>query len=114
MVTLFLAKALICFAGSCYPALIGQNTLPGTYQLQPRIVLAEGYNNSVLQYREDETTVYAIHKVWTQIPSENRIKRLQSGRLSDRMGVTKGCINVSEEVYDLLMDCCSHQTLTIE
>lgn len=113
IVTVFLSKAIICFSGLCYPALIGNNTSVGTYNLQPRMVLADGYDGSVLQYKEDTSTIYAIHKVWTEIPSENRMKRLQSDEVSDRIGVTKGCINVSSEVYNMLIDCCSNSILEI-
>lgn len=114
VVTVFLSKAIICFSGLCYPVLIGNNTEIGTYKLQHRIVLASGYDGSVLQYKEDSTTVYAIHKVWTEIPSENRAQRLQSGNAYDRIGVTKGCINVSADVYNMLVDCCSNSILEIK
>ncbi len=114
MVTVLLAKALICFSGTCYPALIGQNTLPGEYQLHQRYVLSEGYGGDVLQYRETNDVVYAIHRVWTLKPEQKRRERLESNSVSMRKNVTNGCINVSEEVYMKLLDCCSNETLVIK
>lgn len=114
MVTVFLAKALICFSSVCHPVLIGDGTKPGEYQLIPREVLAEGYGGNVLQYDENDQMVFAIHRVWTGIPSERRRERLGSSSVAMRQGVTKGCINVSEEVYESLLDCCSNSTLVIK
>lgn len=114
MVTVYLSKALICFMNVCHPALVGDNTLPGEYNLIPRKVLSTGYGGDVLQYKEDSERVYAIHRVWTQIPSQNRREKLNSDSPRDRLRVTKGCINVSEEVYDQLIDCCSHSKLVIK
>lgn len=114
MVTVFLSKALICFSGVCYPALVGDDTKPGTYNMTPRFVVAEGYGGDVIQYDENERIVFAIHRVWEGRPSERRRQRLQSVDPSDRVGVTNGCINVTEEVYDLLYDCCSNGKLIIK
>ena len=114
MVTLFLAKALICFSGTCYPALVGSNTLPGEYPINKRYVLSEGYGGDVLQYRETDDMVYAIHRVWTLKPEQRRRERLQSDSPAMRRNVTNGCINVTEEVYEKLLDCCSNGTLVIK
>ena len=114
MVTLFLAKALICFSGTCYPALVGSNTLPGEYQLVQRYVLSEGYGGNVLQYRETEDMVYAVHRVWTLKPEQQRLERLQSGSPTRRRYVTNGCVNVTDKVYDRLLDCCVGSTLVIK
>ena len=114
MVTVFLSKALICFSSVCYPALVGDETKVGTYDLIPRMVLAEGYGGNVIQYSQNERVVLAIHRVWEGNPSERRRERLLSDDASDRIGVTNGCINVSEEVYDLIYDCCSNGKLIIK
>lgn len=113
MVTVFLSKALICFSGMCYPALVGDNTQEGSYDLIQRKVLAQGYGGDVIQYDETLDTVYAIHRVWEGNPRENRRRKLQSTLASDRTSVTNGCINVSEEVYEKLVNCCSNGKLTI-
>lgn len=114
MVTVYLSKALICFLNVCHPALIGDATIPGEYDLQHRYVLSEGYGGDVLQYKEDSQSVYAIHRVWTRNPSQNRRERLNSEKSTDRIGITKGCINVDELVYTQLVDCCSNGKLVIK
>ena len=114
MITVFLAKALICFSGMCYPALIGPNTYPGEYQLQHRYVLSDGYGGDVLQYSEDDKTIYAIHRVWTLKPEEQRLKKLASTSVEMRTNVTHGCINVSNQVYEKLVNCCSSSRLIIK
>lgn len=114
MVTVNLAKALICFMNVCHPALIGDDTIPGEYNLAQRHVLSSGYGGDVLQYKEDSKYVYAIHRVWTAVPSQNRRQKLNSNDPTNRIGVTKGCINVDEKVYDQLVDCCRNAKLVIE
>lgn len=114
MVVVFLAKALICFSGTCYPALVGKDTIPGTYELHRRHVTTKGYGGDVLQYDETATAWYAIHRVWTLKPAERRRERLRSGVTQDRIAITHGCINVDEEVYEKLSDCCSNSTLVIK
>lgn len=114
MVTVYLAKALICFAGACHPALVGTNTTPGEYPLIQRHVLAEGYGGDVLQFDETEDMVYAIHRVWTLKPEQRRRERLNSNDIRLRKNITNGCINVSEEIYERLLECCSHGQLTIQ
>lgn len=78
--------------------------MPGTYELQPRLVVEEVYQGDVLQFDEDEKLVYAIHRI---IPGRN----INSDK---RRRVTAGCINVSDEVYEKLRDCCSYSTLIIK
>lgn len=112
MVTVFLSKALICISSMCYPALIGENTLPGEYTLIRRYVAAEGYGGDVLQYNEDDKLVYAIHRLWEGNPGQRRRERL-NGPPEGRTGVTKGCINVDEKVYEILADCCQGKKLRI-
>lgn len=113
-VSVFLSKAIICFAGSCYPALLGHNTHPGEYQLIQRYVESPGYGGDVLQYDETDEIVFSIHRVWTMNPKENRRKLLYSDSAEDRRYVSNGCVNVSNEVYAKLVDCCTNSTLIIE
>lgn len=114
-VTVFLAKALICFAGNCYPALVGNNTPTGEFQLIERRVLTPGYGGDVLQfdYDEDRNFVWAIHRVWRGSPMQYRDRRLETETPADNW-ITNGCINVKPDVYEALKDCCSNSILTIK
>lgn len=109
-----LATATICFLGQCFPALVGDSTLPGTYQLIQRYTLSEGYGGNVLKYDETPDLVMSIHRVYTRNPRQRRLERLRSDNPEDRKFITDGCINVDPAVYDLLWECCSRSTLTIE
>lgn len=112
MIVVDLALATICFANSCYPALIGKDTPTGVFSVQQRLTESAGYDGDVLQFKETDTEVFAIHRVWTLKPSERRISRLQSKNPADRR-ITNGCINVMPEVYNKLLDCCSADQLII-
>lgn len=112
MVLVDLSAALICFLGSCYPALIGTSTPVGEYRLEQRSTDVSGYGGDLLVFREAETSVFAIHRVITFNPAQQRLQRLQSNKARDRI-ITDGCINVAPEVYSQLVDCCSNQTLVI-
>jgi hypothetical protein len=112
VVVVDIIAATICFSGSCYPVLLNQNTPRGTYQLQYYQTEQKGYDGDILQFFEDDTHVYAIHRVYTLNPKEHRVQRLKSQKVKDRF-ITKGCINVAPEVYDLLLDCCYNDTLEI-
>jgi hypothetical protein len=113
MVTVSLGLATICFLGSCHPALIGENTPSGEFVLQKRIVRSEGYGGDVLQFKETQTSVYAIHRVWLQRPEQRREQRLRSNSSKDRI-ITSGCINVSPEIYEKLVSCCQGMKLVIQ
>ena len=101
-IVVFLASALICAGGQCYPALVGADTPIGRFDLHRRYVDAGGYGGDVLQFKETASTVYAIHRVWLGRPGEHRLERLASPDASVRRTVTGGCINVAPEVYDRL------------
>jgi hypothetical protein len=113
MITVILSKAILCINLICYPALIGDDTKPGTYELIERFTESDGYDGSVLQYKETYEYVYAIHKIWNGRPIENRNKRIKSSDVTERQHVTKGCINVENEVYDILTNCCNNDKLII-
>ena len=97
----------------CYNVLIGKETPAGEFKLQQRYILAKGYGGDVLQFKEDETELYAIHRVWTLRPWEKRVERLKSNNPKQRH-ITKGCINVDPLVYEELLNCCSNDTLIVK
>jgi len=113
MIVVSLAAASICFAGGCYPALVGSNTPSGTFTLSREHVVAPGYGGDLLVYREDAKYLWAIHRVYTLNPDEHRLARLRSNHVELRRTITKGCINVMPEVYERLVDCCSKDVLVI-
>lgn len=81
--------------------------------LNQRITESPGYGGDVLQFKETADSVYAIHRVFLLNQKEKRAERLKSAKVADR-NITKGCINVSPEVYSRLVDCCSrNQALLI-
>lgn len=101
-----LGTATLCFLGQCHPALVGDHSYPGTYQIVQRYTADPGYGGDVLKYNETPDAVYAIHRVWTLIPAEHRRQRLASSDPKDRQHVTNGCINVDEAVYESLVKSC--------
>ena len=113
IVTIKLAAALLCFADQCYPSLVGKDTPVGRFTLSRRLVRTKGFGGDVLMFSQDEKGIYAIHRLWNEIPSERRFQRLASDRVSDRRFVTKGCVNIDPKVYDRLVNCCSSATLVI-
>lgn len=113
MIVVSLAAASICFANTCYPALVGDNTPAGTFTLSRQQVVAPGYGGDLLVYRENARYLWAIHRVYTLNPGEDRVSRLRADRAELRRTITKGCINVMPEVYERLVDCCSNDVLVI-
>ncbi len=107
----YLASALLCSGGHCYPVLVGRDTPTGRFTLHRRYVRAAGYGGDVLQFLETPTEIFAIHRLWLGRPSEHRAERLASDNVASRRGVTGGCINVAPEIYEQLVDA---ETLTIE
>ena len=96
----YLASALLCADGQCYPALVGADTPLGHFDVHRRYVEAEGYGGDVLQFKETASTVYAIHRVWLGRPQEHRLERLASPDAAVRRAITGGCINVAPDVYE--------------
>jgi len=97
----------------CYPVLVGNDTPKGDYRLQRRLVSANGYGGDILQFKEDDLELFAIHRVWLGRPAEQRDKRLKSFNPKDR-NITMGCINVDPLVYEKLLDCCADANITIK
>jgi hypothetical protein len=113
MVVVNLSAALICFLGSCYPALVGVATPMGVFQLEQRSTVAHGYGGDVLLFKEEENGAFAIHRVINFNPDQRRWQRIASPAPRDRV-ITDGCINVAPDVYEKLVDCCSTETLVIK
>lgn len=119
MIVVDISLAIICFSMSpsdvitCSNALVGADTPKGVYNLQERLTVDPFYGGNVLQFKEDETEVYAIHRLWLGRKNEHREKRILSKNPKNRM-ITKGCINVTSQTYEQLLKCCSNETLFIK
>lgn len=95
-----LDRAEICMESDCRPVLIGKETPRGEYHLQLAKTDEAGYSGDVLVFKQDTTGTYAVHRVWTQKPSEKRLERIQQD--VERRIITNGCVNVDDETYDQL------------
>ena len=96
IVEVFLSKALICFAGMCHPALVGNRTPTGTFPLKVIPISKPQYGGDVIRFAPDgPKAVFAIHRP----PSARRRQLLKGER---RTGITLGCINVQDHVYEQL------------
>jgi hypothetical protein len=113
MILVDLATATICFLNQCYPALVGPETPTGEFRLEQVRTEAAGYGGDVILFKETKNSVFAIHRVWLLNPKQQRIQRLTSGDVTERIAVTLGCINVMPDVYDKLVDCCNNQLMVI-
>lgn len=113
-----LALATICFTyqgtEECHPVLLGKNipTPAGEFIMRKRITKDPGYGGDVIQFHENSSMVYAIHRVWLLRPDQKRIDRLKSNNIEDRF-ISSGCINLMPEVYNRLIHCCIDQKLVI-
>lgn len=112
MVVLDVLLATICFttqpggAEECHPVLVGADTPRGEFTINQRVTSSAGYGGDVLQFKEDKTGVWAIHRVYLLNPKEKRAERLRSLDPKQRQ-ITHGCVNVQPEVYMKLLACCS-------
>jgi len=113
VVVVDLALAVICFMGQCHPALVGEHTPRGVFTLDHQAIKVPGYGGDLLVFKEDRTRLWAVHRVYTAVPTERRVERLLSGRAAFRKGVTHGCVNVMPDVYARLVECCSNQMLIV-
>lgn len=103
LVTIFIGEALICYAGQCHPALLGPETPTGRYELVQRHVLAPGYGGVVIQFKETEKMIYAIHRPYSLDRKINRKKALRSTNPAFRRSISKGCVNVEDAVFEDLL-----------
>ena len=106
-VSVFLGKALICFAGQCFPVLYGEATPVGKFEMVERVTVSEGYGGNVIQFKETESLVLAVHRIWLGSPAQMRLERLASETPKDNK-VTDGCINVEPEVFEALIEHLDH------
>jgi len=114
MITVSLALATICFAGNCYPVLLGEKTPTGVFSLQHARVLDPAYGGDVLAFGHmQDGRPLALHRVWLGSPKQQRLERL-AGPSSGRVGITSGCINLDAKVYEALRDCCKDDLLSIK
>lgn len=97
------AKAELCFAdsGDCHRVLIGKTTPKGRFPLTIYATDQKGYGDSVIGFKQEGDFLFALHRVWTQKPSERRLQRIASDNVAERI-MTNGCINVSDDVYERL------------
>lgn len=112
MITVSISAAMLCVALECFPVLIGKATPLGEYDTYNLETAQAGYGGDVIPFHETEDYRFAIHRVWLLNPSQRRPQRLRSKNPKDRV-ITSGCINVSTEVYDYLLECCTPGKLTI-
>lgn len=103
IVKVFVGKALICFASQCFPALLGTETPVGSFKLQQRYVVSEGYGGAVLQFKETENMIYAIHRPYSLDRKVDRVQALKSVNPAFRRSISKGCINVEDAVFEYLL-----------
>lgn len=109
--TVFLARAVLCINMTCFPVLVG-DTVIGTFVLKETRVTDPSYGGSVLVFAEAGNRVWSIHRVWQGRPIENRLERLYYGKAKDRH-ITKGCINVTDEMYVWLATYCGARQCTL-
>jgi len=108
-----IAAALICFASTCHPALVGTDTPKGEFELKQYSTTLEGYGGDLLVFKQEGRSVFAIHRVF-DVPGQQRISRLRSPYAKHRVSITGGCVNVTPEVYEALVDCCSDSKVVIK
>jgi hypothetical protein len=106
------AAAIICFAATCHPVLVGAGTPLGEFQLTHYSTSARGYGGDLLSFKETSDQLYAIHRV-IDVPGQQRLDRLKSPSVKRRNKITGGCINVEPAVYDELVKCCYGSKLVI-
>jgi hypothetical protein len=92
----FIAGAVVCFDGKCYPALMGKETPVGQFNIRHEWTAREGYGGDVLVFREDDASMWAIHRT---LPGREDAYNL---RPAQRRDITEGCISVPPHVYDVL------------
>jgi hypothetical protein len=108
-----LAAAIICFAGTCHPVLVGPETPRGEFQLIHYSTPVKIYKGDFLAFKETSDALYTIHRV-VNPPGQERLARLKSQDVRRRTGITGGCINVEPAVYEELVKCCYASKLVIK
>lgn len=100
VITVSLAKAVLCLAQTCWPVLVGDHTPVGTFPIQRYETDAPGYGGDWLVFTENATTVFAVHRV---LEKDARVARLEHPDPSFRRKVTAGCINMRPSDYARLL-----------
>jgi hypothetical protein len=108
-----LSAAVICFLSACYPTLVGKNTPVGEFSLVEYSTTENGYGGNLLVFKEVGGEFYAVHRV-LDIPGQQRLARIKSPKSDHRINVTDGCINVENDVFDKLVDCCRDWKIVIK
>jgi hypothetical protein len=109
MIEVILASATICFAGGCYPVLVGQNTPTGEFTLRLITTESVAYQGDVLAFHEDASGIFAVHRP----PSERRRNLLTRAPERSRRQITDGCVNVTDDLYERLRECCEGERILI-
>jgi hypothetical protein len=114
MVLINLTLAVICFGSNmeCHPILYGEQTPKGEFTMVVRVTPQVGYGGDVIQFHSDGNQIYAIHRLWTRSPQQQREQRISSPDISRRK-ISAGCINVMPEVYEQLKACCVNEPLKV-
>lgn len=98
-VVVYLAQALICFAGQCYPALVGTETPQGVFPLVA-YEFVEGPIPRGLGFAQDELgRVYAVHT-----PAHGNKRRTALLASGGAIAVTQGCVNIAEATFKQLVE----------
>jgi hypothetical protein len=108
-----IAAAVICFAGTCHHALVGNDTPRGEFQLAQYSIQDPRFGGDLLVFKHDGTGVFAVHRV-LEVEGQQRLARIRSPHAKHRITITAGCINVEPEVYAALVDCCSESKIVIK
>lgn len=108
-----IAAALICFAATCHPVLVGTDTPRGAFQLTHYTTPDPGYGGDILAFKETRDYIYCIHRV-IDVRGQQRLDRLKSKDPKRRNKITGGCVNVDPKVYDELVKCCYASKLIIK
>ena len=108
-----IAAALICFAATCHPALVGVDTPRGEFQLIHYTTPDPGYGGDILSFKETKDYLYCIHRV-IDVPRQKRLERLKSPDAKRRNRITGGCVNVDPKVSEQLVKCCYASKLIIK
>lgn len=108
-----IGAALICFSSMCFNALVGTDTPKGEFMLDRRGINDIRYGGELLVYKHDKKNIFAIHQV-IAVRGQHRSALLAESTAKERRRITGGCINVTSEVYQQLIDCCSDARLVIK
>ena len=86
--------------GSATPSSSVKLPRPGTFGLTLNSTDKPGYGGEVIGFKQEGGIfLFALHRVWNQIPSEGGTNASPPPSVSDRI-MTNGCINVSDAVYE--------------